>query len=161
MILDLIQQEVYIWGKIGHPAPMQRFVIELGTEMYPANILPSHIKSGVIKECFYNAYNLALDGYTYVEGYAVNQVIAIPIHHAWVIDRHGAVIDNTWSDTSNCAYFGIEFDIDELLSITTKTGVYGLLDTGIGINMDLIYSKAPHLENIIRNITSPQLDHIK
>jgi hypothetical protein len=51
------------------------------------------------KACYSNAAQLALDHpdkYTYVEGYVLAGII--PVHHAWVVDRHGRVIDLTLRD---------------------------------------------------------------
>jgi len=68
------------------------------------------LHKGQPKHCFYNAYRLAAASryqsrYTYVEGYAAR---LIPVHHAWVIDRDGNVIDPTWNGQGT-AYFGIPF----------------------------------------------------
>ena len=51
------------------------------------------------KACYGNAAQLALDKpdkYTYVEGYVLAGII--PVHHAWVVDRRGRVIDLTLRD---------------------------------------------------------------
>ena len=53
-----------------------------------------------VKNCFYNAMQLALycppDEYVYVEGY-VYSPRSIPLQHGWVIDKKGRVIDVTLS----------------------------------------------------------------
>ena len=85
------------------------------------------IKMGQIKQCFMNAAHLALDNrnFIYCEGFAYNGIL--PLHHAWVIDSKGNVIDNTWRKTGT-AYFGIPFSTDYLRGTLLKTRYYGLLD---------------------------------
>jgi hypothetical protein len=60
--------------------------------------------------CFRHASKAALRNrdYTYVEGYAS---LLIPVHHAWLLDRNGAVIETTWPHMGS-AYYGIPFRAD-------------------------------------------------
>ena len=49
-----------------------------------------------IKECYKNAWECDVMGkYRYFEGYAVSQNIPLALHHAWLVDKKGTVIDPT------------------------------------------------------------------
>jgi len=84
---------------------------------------------GATKQCFRNAYKLAErdDGLTYVEGYALTSNIPIPLMHAWVVDKDGAVIDNTWRPVG-VEYFGVPFDIQYVNKIIFEREKYGVID---------------------------------
>jgi hypothetical protein len=86
------------------------FLLQHGV-WYKPRPLPKRIRRGMPRACFGNALMLAArHEYKFVEGYAVPalETVLIPVHHAWVIDSEGNVIDNTWSKTG-LAYFGVEF----------------------------------------------------
>jgi len=66
------------------------------------------------KQCFDNAYRLARrwpKRYRYVEGIACG---IIPMHHAWVLNAAGEVVDPTWSLYSRLGteYFGVIIPLD-------------------------------------------------
>ncbi len=90
---------------------------------------PEGVKQGPMKQCFKNAAQLAMENrdYVYVEGFAtVKELPGYPIAHAWVVDKDGNVIDNTWTTPGN-SYFGIPFETDFLLETVTDTGYWGLI----------------------------------
>lgn len=80
------------------------------------------------KECFRNAAENAIANpeLTYVEGYAMPQVVDMPMAHAWNVDADGNVIDPTWENGGK-AYYGIEFETAELCALLIKTEHYGFL----------------------------------
>ncbi len=88
--------------------------------------LPRKYRAGVVKECFKNAFDLVMadQELTYVEGLAFG---IIPTEHAWVIDKSGNVIDNTWNDPSYCVYLGIPFDFDYIAKTIVERGYYGII----------------------------------
>ena len=99
-------------------------------KFYTPQPLPKGYKRAKSKECFKNAYELSQrEGLTYVEGYAVPDFIDLPIHHAWVVDKAGNVIDNTWK-TPGSVYFGISFDNEFVMSVIVETETYGVMDFG-------------------------------
>lgn len=111
----------------------EAFVLAHGKEYTPPapGPLPNGIPAGEIKNCFQNAYLLATAWpakYTYVEGWAAG---IIPVHHAWVVDAAGNVVDPTWAPpnrvTPGTAYFGVAFKKAYLERATTRAGYYGLL----------------------------------
>lgn len=101
------------------------YVLEHG-ERFTPQPLPKGIKRGTIKECFRNAALLAMDSdeYTYVEGIAHMGII--PMHHAWVVDKQGNVIDNTWR-TPGLSYLGVKFPKKELMRRLAKQKTFGML----------------------------------
>jgi hypothetical protein len=67
----------------------------------------------VMKHCFANALNCALvyPGWTYVEGYALEPLTRMPIHHAWGLDERGRAIELTWR-VPGLAYLGVPFAVE-------------------------------------------------
>ena len=151
MITTLLDNEIAAYNAFGHPALMQRFIKSKGSVQPVLAHLPKSIKRGLPRNCFQNAYNLAMMGFRYVEGYGVTPAIPLLIHHAWVLDEQGYVIDNTWENSPSCMYVGVELPLDTLLAETFKSGCYGVLDTGMGINATFILQQAPELVDILEN----------
>ena len=63
-------------------------------------------------QCFTNAFwQVITDSKTwrYAEGYAISgRGILVPVHHAWLLDEQGRVVDPTW-EPPGVAYFGVMF----------------------------------------------------
>ena len=94
----------------------------------PAQARPKGIRKGEDRMCFMNSYHLAMQtGWTYVEGFAISDVVPIPLHHAWVIDRAGMVIETTW-ETAGVEYYGIPLDTSFMHKVMLETKRYGILD---------------------------------
>lgn len=97
----------------------------------PDSPLPEGVELGAAKQCYRNAALVALSNpeYTYVEGYAAS---IIPIHHAWVVDRDGQVVDPTWHEDNGLSpakeYVGVPFSREFLGRRLVQTGVFGLFD---------------------------------
>ena len=85
----------------------EELVLECGKVMEPKP-LPKTIKRGQPRICYANCQRLVLKNrsLTYVEGYAMAQGVSIPLHHAWLLDANGYVIDPTW-EPFGCCYLGI------------------------------------------------------
>jgi hypothetical protein len=86
------------------------------------------------KACFENATRVLLEArwrkgldLYYVEGYAVG-ASGFPVHHAWVVDADGRVIDRTWTqnDVAGGSYFGIPFDGGWYTAHLVATHCYGV-----------------------------------
>lgn len=92
---------------------------------WASKLKPADVPWGLKKMCFMNALTLTLSnpGFTYVEGYASHYV---PIHHAWVLDQDGNVIDNTWRELGS-EYFGIPFERDYVAEAACTSGLYSVL----------------------------------
>ena len=123
----------------GHPMTAYRlepFVLRHASPEVRGNPLPPTINPGTPKECFSNAGQHALfsEDLTYCEGFAMRSDLAIPIHHAWVVDSEGRVIDTTWNDPQNCTYLGVEFSTKFLSKWVFKNKYWGLLASSWSIN---------------------------
>lgn len=124
-------------------ASTEQLVLENGQFDTPAPTPPG-IPKGQQKLCFMNAFQLATsdpDKYTYVEGYAHPGFMPLPIHHAWVVDTEGKVIDNTWEKPGD-AYFGVHMSFKFIMQRADKTGVYGVFG-GYGDSRDLYRDGLP------------------
>lgn len=87
-------------------------LMHYGRSFRPLAEPPGWLRIGANKECFKNAARVTLNraDVFYAEGYAVDLVgVPIPIAHAWLVNSRGQVIDPTWTDASDCAYFGVVF----------------------------------------------------
>jgi hypothetical protein len=94
---------------------------------------PRWLAHGKPKSCFLNATAIVLvrDDVAYVEGYALDPNIPIPLQHAWLVDSNGRVIDPTWADNKGHVYYGIAFKRDFLADALSKAGgECGMLNSG-------------------------------
>ena len=114
---------------------MCRFVLEHGREWTPTQLQEkTPIKRGVPKQCFANSQAILVkllkkgitDDYTYVEGYASSGDLGflLPVHHAWLVDREGQVIDVTWNKPETSVYFGVPFRSDYVFELIERTSRY-------------------------------------
>lgn len=79
------------------------------------------------RRCFENAALRALRDETlsYVEGYACTEVLPLPIHHAWLVDPQGRVLDPTWESLGS--YLGLVFPTRSVLRLAQEKGTWGVL----------------------------------
>jgi len=103
---------------------MEDFVLHFG-EAFSFSELPSYIERGEMKQCFKNAYHLALSSpeHTYVEGFACG---VIPVMHAWCIDSKDQVVDPTWTDGRE--YYGVRFNLNYVNEVIEDKSTYGVID---------------------------------
>ncbi|ULJ72584.1 hypothetical protein [Rhizobium gallicum] len=89
------------WEQVFGPATALRTFGRLYTSIARR---PRWLVPGEVKQCFCNATAFALvrDDVTYVEGFALDPALPIPMEHAWLIDAIGQVIDPTWDDNISC-----------------------------------------------------------
>lgn len=99
------------------------------------------------KQCFMNAGRLALedDSLIYVEGYTT--CLGLPIHHAWLSNAAGEVIEPTLRDNDERAFFGLAFRTSYLRKTILKKGTWGLLD-----------DMSPTLQAIVKGHTDGMLE---
>lgn len=112
---------------------------------------PEWLRIGQARDCFNNAtaYAVVRDDVFYAEGYALEPELPLPVQHAWLVDREGKVIDPTWKDTRDHAYFGIAFNQDFVRDqLVQNSGNAGIL-----VNLHLLrrrYRDPLELEAVIR-----------
>lgn len=155
-IKDALTQQVERWTRLGHTPLLDTFILRNG-HVGNGQARPRGTKKLRAKACFANASRFivahdnasGLPFYNYVEGYAVNPDIGMFIHHAWVEDLDHNVIDQTWDDPEKCFYFGVTFTPKELIAELVKNQYYGLLDTGVGLNVDLMTARDPGIRDVL------------
>jgi hypothetical protein len=154
MIKEYLTEEVSNWEFIGHPALMQRFVLRNGKEYQPVKRIGP---KGEPKGCFGNATNVVLKKraaaeWDYVEGFAIHRERPImAFHHAWVTTNGNDAMDPTL-DAEEYEYFGIAFAKAIVVETVKRTGYYGLFDTGLGMNVKLMFEMDPELKGIVEAV---------
>lgn len=150
-----LEEQVQRYDSIGHPATMERFVLRNGREGI-SRPRPKGVRKGQDKQCFSNSANWVLGkkgkGWTYTEGYALRPSLGLLIHHAWVTNAEGHVLDLTWRDPEQCLYFGVPFTEEELRQELVKNEVYGLLVPFDMYNTDLMFRKDPGLQEMVERV---------
>lgn len=136
-IRQILEAEAEVFDSIGGGSSLiRKMVLKHGVS--GSGVKHKH-KRGKMGECFKNAAEAAIfERFTYVEGFAARASLAIPIHHAWVLDAEGRVIDLTWKRAEECTYIGIPFTDTVLRRELMKNRVYGLLSVGEMVNMELM-----------------------
>jgi hypothetical protein len=133
--VDKKQKELFetltVFNRLSKGRGLYNFIVTHG-KIYQPSKRPKGIRKQAYQECFKNASLLSLDrdDLTYVEGYACDY---FPTLHAWCVDKKGCVIDTTWKNPEECAYFGVPFKTDFLLDTLLEEKVYGLI-----VNMAVI-----------------------
>ncbi|MGO6791314.1 hypothetical protein ACCS70_35015 [Rhizobium ruizarguesonis] len=82
------------WEQVFGPATALKMFGRLHTSIARR---PQWLVPGEAKQCFRNATAFALVRHdvTYVEGFALDPALPIPLEHAWLIDDKGQVIEGT------------------------------------------------------------------
>lgn len=107
---------------------MEDFILREGYLMGNRSPRSDRLRRGRPKECYHNAYLLALSNprLIYCEGYAVSGNVPLPVAHAWCIDEKGNVIDPTWKDGRS--YYGVPFKIAYVSEKNRSKKNYGIID---------------------------------
>lgn len=117
--------------------PLERFVLDCGKD-FLAKKRPKGVRKQENKQCFRNATHYSLEtGLSYVEGFAIHNGL-IPMMHAWCVTEAGEVIDLTWRWPEKSVYRGVVIPRGTLQIQLVKNKVYGVLDHGYGINLEVI-----------------------
>jgi len=146
-----LQQTVDGLEKLGHPALMQRFVLNNGKEFIAMPFIGKHKKP---KQCYKNAmlfaYRYLIKDIQYVEGYALRQSIGFPMEHAWCVHKEtGVVLDPTWDNPEECEYFGVIIPMQKAMDTIIENGVYGILDSGTRLNTKFMFEVDPSLARVV------------
>lgn len=126
--LDHLSQRYLKNGAVQSP---HRFMLDNG-QAFRVTEATFAGKRGVPKQCYSNAGQIALGSseLQYAEGYVTS--IGIPIHHAWLVNRHGEVIDPTLRDNDpdfgGRAYFGLVFNKPWYSRALVRSGYWSMLD---------------------------------
>lgn len=98
------------------------FILQHGREWKPGTVCWAKGR----RDCFRHASKAALRNrdYTYVEGYAS---LTVPVHHAWLVDRNGTVIETTWPRPGS-SYYGIPFRADWLRKMRRESDYASVIE---------------------------------
>lgn len=152
-IKTIIEEQIKRFEYFGHPAIMERFVLRNGKEGI-GKPRPPGISKRPDKECFKNSSYWAVEvpGWTYTEGFAIRPSLGMLIHHAWLENKKGEVLDLTWKDPQDCLYYGVRFSTVELVENMVRTKVYGILMQYDIIDVDVIFKRDPELRAIVHDV---------
>lgn len=135
-------------------ALIERYVLRNGKEMKHVPWLGS---TGEPHACFMNSFNI-VEGlhyakeevFRYVEGYLLIHDMPLLIHHAWLVDVDGYVIEITIPEEKlarmNPQYFGVTYDYETVRAEVYRNGYYGILSDGEMANHDFIFRQDPELK---------------
>jgi len=137
--------------RVGHPAVMERFILRNGKLRHGA---PYKGKMGKPKNCFHNATHLMMDDtkLKYEEGYVMIPGIPLANHHAWCVDPKGIVLEPTIPNAERYTYMGVHIEEKELWKQLATNEVYGVLDTGRGVNTSFVFKHDPELKKIVDEV---------
>jgi len=98
------------------------FILQHGREWNPGTVCWAKGR----RDCFRHASKAALRNrdYTYVEGFAA---LLIPVHHAWLVDKNGNVIETTWPMMGS-GYYGIPFRADWVRTQQRESDCLSIID---------------------------------
>lgn len=146
-LTEILKERVDTWMRVGHFPLLELFVARNGK---PFEVSDSVVRMGPEKECFKNATQAAFASMDldYVEGFVASRKFLWPIHHAWVTLDGSRALDPTLRDPREFYYLGVQFDNDSLRAESVRNGVYGMLDTGTGLNADLMFRLDPELRKM-------------
>lgn len=163
LVRQYLENYVQHLAQIGHFALLEKYVLKHGKDAIP--VIGAHARRfprGEQGLCYMNATILVqrVPDLTYCEGFALKPSLRLAIQHAWCVNREGEAIDTTWGqDELDISYLGVPIKTSEVVAECSRTGVYGILDTGRGLNLDFIQRTDPALveeaENTWENRHTP------
>lgn len=110
--------------------PLAKFLHARGERMFGGSLPPDDLR-GARRECFRNAWNLAVSrNMEYWEGHAWDPALGgVPVHHAWCRDASSRkVFEPTWGNGANVIYLGVHVPTSVLTHSLEETRTFGVLD---------------------------------
>lgn len=134
-----------------HPT-FEGYLLENARLFGPRVVKPEGVEWGTAKQCFYNSASYIYDDlvrrndqaeWAYCEGLAMGSDLGLGIHHGWLVNRAGEVLDLTWRKDAGVetAYFGVAFSAGYFCDVTAESGVWGLFCPGEMYTRSLISGK--------------------
>jgi hypothetical protein len=151
ILKGILESEVANWEFVGHAALLHRFVLRNGKAYTPTKRIGRKME---MKQCFANSYKTVLrkTDWSYVEGFTIHRERPLmAIHHAWVTTNGNDAMDPTLN-AAEYDYFGIAFDRMTMIEETARNRFYGILDTGLGMNVRLMFGLDPELRSIVEAV---------
>lgn len=117
IIVNELTQMANALKAFGQDPSLYSVVLAHGREYEPGR-LPAGVDLAEPKQCFQNALDIADDDeLVYTEGYFLRPGAPMLIHHAWCVTPAKTVVDPTIPDAADCAYYGIEFQVDWVIGL--------------------------------------------
>jgi hypothetical protein len=119
-IVEMLEREIAAWEMVGAPVGqnLKAAVLKHGRAYEVDREATAARIQGALGECFSNAANAVIEDkiagreeLTYVEGFAHRG--GIVVHHAWVINADGKVLELTWRDGGTECGYCVEGEIDQ------------------------------------------------
>lgn len=113
----------------------EEFVLAHG-RAWTAQKRPKGWRKGEIKQCFANSQKKLVEHWwagdeslTYVEGFAYHGKLGttFKVHHGWLVDGEGRVIDLTWECPESSIYFGVPFQTEYVKQQASTSGMWATL----------------------------------
>jgi len=81
--------------------------------------------------CYQNCYEMLCDhpDLHYCEGFAIHESLFLPLIHAWLINDKKEVVDPTWLNRGETAYFGLVFNKDFITKRLTQTQSFAIIES--------------------------------
>lgn len=144
-LAEYIEQRYNFFKAVGAATLLDAFLIR-NAAFQRGEPLPNNVAQMELGHCFANAARLTLErDWFYVEGYASSEDVGVPLLHAWNVTKGGKLVDATWRKPEKTEYFGVAFNRADMGRWLSKQKHYGLLDTGVGLNIELMLGMDPDL----------------
>jgi hypothetical protein len=154
---DQLESHIDMYASMGHPALCERLIHGHGVEFAQEESRVWNEDLLEQNQCFKNCAELVLSdrNLRYVEGYVMCEDYPLLIEHAWVLRADGRWFDPTLrqSTVRRAQYMGLVVHSGKLMQELDRTGVYGLLDTGAGVNVPFVLQEAPELMDVIKRVS--------
>lgn len=138
-----LQAEISLWlrmKQMGNMLPkdgvcVEEFVLKHGRSWTAAQ-RPKGWRRKEMKQCFANSQRTLIERWwagdeslTYVEGFAYHGKLGttFKVHHGWLVDEEGRVIDLTWECPESSIYFGVPFQTEYVKQQASTSGMWATL----------------------------------
>ena len=132
--------------------PIEALILEVGQAWTP-QARPKSVRRGIPKLCYSNARQLVErhNSWRYVEGFALGPNSPLPVPHAWAVDVHDRVIDNTWTDAAQSAYFGAVIWLPVLQAMIAESGQEGFFGSDYLVGFPILkLGRIPTVGELLR-----------
>lgn len=140
--LTLLRAHVELMAQLREGKPCMDAMLLAHGRVFEGAACPADLSGKPAKQCFKNSLLLMLASpeLIYCEGYGMPAEIDFPIHHAWLLDIDGNVVDPTWQNPEGALYVGLPFDPEYMMSLAKRTGYAHVFDNMENIG---VFSAAP------------------
>jgi hypothetical protein len=153
--LDSMNEKNLSWRKLGSSNLIEEMIVKHGRFWTPA-ARPKGERKRQDKQCFSNSQlwlmkRLLLGDvpeWRYCEGLAASPRLgdSIGVHHGWLVNREGVVLDLTWRNPEAALYYGTAIHHDYLKASVARTKMWCSVFDNHYLNHQLIQGAIPESE---------------